>query len=228
VVELLQTTLIRVGNDEYARANGAYGLTTLRNRHVRVRGNEVVFVFTGKSGLTHEVHAEDRRVARVVRQCQEIPGQRLFQYLDEEGRPVPVHSHDVNDYLRGAADVDMTAKDFRTWVATVLAARALADLEPPTAAREEQEAVRRVVAVVAEELGNTPAVARASYIHPDVLSSYATGALQEVWSTTPPRRARLTADERRTLALLRRTARRSPRRARATASSQGAAVRHAS
>lgn len=222
IVELLQTTLIRVGNDEYARTNGAHGLTTLRNRHVRVHGEEIVFVFTGKSGRTHEVHSEDRRIARIVRQCQEIPGQRLFQYLDEKGRPVPVHSHDVNDYLRAGGDVEVTAKDFRTWVATVLAARALAMREPPTSEREEQEAVRAVVAAVADDLGNTPAVARASYIHPYVFSSFETGALQDVWSSTPPRRARLTLDERRTLALLRTT-----RRARRVPEVQESLVRRA-
>jgi DNA topoisomerase I len=130
LVELLQTTLIRVGNEEYARDNGAYGLTTLRNRHARVSGADITFVFTGKSGLRHEVHAQDRRVARVLRQCQEIPGQRLFQYLDAGNNAVAVHSHDVNDYLREAAGADITAKDFRTWVATVSAAGALGPSGP--------------------------------------------------------------------------------------------------
>jgi DNA topoisomerase-1 len=208
VAELLQTTLIRVGNDEYARDNGAYGLTTFRNKHARVNGTEIAFVFTGKSGLQHEIHAQDRRIARVLRQCQEIPGQRLFQYVDDEGNPVAIHSHDVNDYLRGAAGADFTAKDFRTWVATVSAAGALGRLDPPDSEREEQATVREVVAAVAEDLGNTPAVARASYIHPEVLASFGSGQLAEAWSITPPRKALLTVDERRTQALLSPRARR--------------------
>ena len=208
VVELLQTTLIRVGNDEYARDNGAYGLTTFRNKHARVNGTEIAFVFTGKSGLQHEIHAQDRRIARVLRQCQEIPGQRLFQYLYDEGKPVAIQSHDVNDYLRGAGGAEFTAKDFRTWVATVSAAGALGRLDPPDSEREEQAMVREVVAAVADDLGNTPAVARASYIHPEVLTSFGTGQLAEAWSSTPPRKALLTVDERRTQALLSPRARR--------------------
>src|SRR5439155_18154820 len=126
------------GNDEYARDKGAYGLTTFRNQHARVNGTEIAFVFTGKSGLQHEVRAQDRRLARVLRQCQEIPGQRLFQYLDDDGRPVAVHSHDVNDYLREAGHGEFTAKDFRTWVATVTAAGTLGRLGPPDSERTEQ------------------------------------------------------------------------------------------
>jgi DNA topoisomerase I len=202
VVQLLQTTLIRVGNDEYARDNGAYGLTTFRNKHARVSGAEITFVFTGKSGLRHEVHAQDRRVARVLRRCQEIPGQRLFQYLDDDGAPAAVHSHDVNDYLRDAAEADITAKDFRTWVATVSAGAALGPLEPPAKERDQQSVVAEVVCTVSQDLGNTPTVCRTSYIHPKVLTAFGTGELHEVWSTTPPRRARLSADERRTRALL--------------------------
>src|SRR5206468_4888336 len=132
---------------------------------------------------------------RVLRQCQEIPGQRLFQYLDDDGRPVAVHSHDVNDYLREAGHGEFTAKDFRTWVATVTAAGTLGRLGPPDSERTEQAIVRDVVAAVAEELGNTPAVARASYVHPRVLTSYASGDLAEAWAETPPRKARLTVDE---------------------------------
>jgi DNA topoisomerase-1 len=209
VSELLQTTLIRVGNDEYARENGAYGLTTLRNKHAHVSGADVRFVFTGKSGIEHEVHAHDRRIARVLRDCQEIPGQRLFQYLDDAGTPTPVHSHDVNDYLREAAGTEITAKDFRTWVATVATASALASLDPPTSEREERALVKEVITEVASDLGNTPTVCRASYVHPRVLETFATGELQESWSTTPPRRARLTLDERKTRALLTRRRRKS-------------------
>jgi DNA topoisomerase-1 len=207
VAELLQTTLIRVGNDEYARENGAYGLTTLKNRHAQVSGADVTFVFTGKSGIEHEVHARDRRIAKVLRECQEIRGQRLFQYLDDEGTPTPVHSHDVNDYLRDAAGAENTAKDYRTGVATVATACALATLDPPTSEQEERALVKEVITEVASDLGNTPTVCRASYVHPRVLETFATGELQESWSTTPPRRARLTLDERKTRALLTRRAR---------------------
>jgi len=202
IAELLQTTLIRVGNEEYAKENGAYGLTTLRNKHAHVSGAEVTFVFTGKSGIEHEVHARDRRIARVLRECQEIPGQRLFQYLDDDGAPARVHSHDVNDYLREAAGTEITAKDFRTWVATVATASALGPLEPPASEREEREIVKAVIDEVAANLGNTPTVCRASYVHPRVLEAFPTGALQESWSKTPPRRARLTLEERRTRAFL--------------------------
>jgi DNA topoisomerase-1 len=202
VVELLQTTLIRVGNEEYARENGAYGLTTFRNRHAKVSGSDIAFVFTGKSGVTHEVHARDKRVAKVLRECQEIRGQRLFQYLDDDGVPTPLHSPDVNEYLREASGADITAKDFRTWVATVAAASALGPLDPPTTEKDEKAIVKATIEQVAADLGNTPTVCRASYVHPRVLEAFSTGALHEVWSTTPPRKARLTLDERRTHALL--------------------------
>jgi DNA topoisomerase-1 len=202
VVELLQTTLIRVGNDEYARDNGAYGLTTLRNRHARVDGAEIVFVFAGKSGVRHEVHAHDRRVAKVLRDCQEIAGQRLFQYLDDDGAPASLHSHDVNDYLREASGVDITAKDFRTWVATVATATTLGPLDPPSTPAEEKAMVKEAIAAVSCDLGNTPAVCRASYVHPRVLEAFGSGVLHEVWSATPPRRARLTVAERRTVVVL--------------------------
>jgi len=208
VTELLQTTLIRVGNDEYARENGAYGLTTFRNRHAKVSGSEIAFVFTGKSGVSHEVHARDRRVAKVLRDCQEIPGQRLFQYLDDDGAPTAIHSHDVNEYLREASGADITAKDFRTWVATVATASALGPIDPPETEREERAVVKEAIERVAADLGNTPTVCRASYVHPRVLETFSTGALQDVWSTTPPRKARLTLDERRTHALLGRRTRR--------------------
>jgi DNA topoisomerase-1 len=214
VVELLQTTLIRVGNEEYARENGAYGLTTLRNRHATVSGSEIAFVFTGKSGVTHEVHARDKRVAKVLRECQEIRGQRLFQYLDDDGVPTPLHSHDVNEYLRESSGADITAKDFRTWVATVATASALGRIDPPESEREERAVVKEAIERVAADLGNTPTVCRASYVHPRVLEAFPTGALQEVWSTTPPRKARLTLDERRTHALLgRRTRKRAEKEA---------------
>ena len=184
---------------------------------------EIAFVFTGKSGLQHEVHAEDRRLAVSPRNARRSPGNGCSSTSTTTAAPRPSHSHDVNEYLRDAADGDFTAKDFRTWVATVIAAGTLGRLEPPESERAEQAAVREVVADVAEELGNTPAVAGASYIHPQVLTSFRTGDLAEAWSVTPPRRARLTLDERRTRALL---AVRSKRRA-ATASRPDEAQRRA-
>jgi DNA topoisomerase I len=164
---------------------------------------EIRFVFRGKSGLEHEVVAHDRRVAAILRRCQEIPGQRLFQYLDHDGNVVPVHSHDVNDHLRRAAGADVTAKDFRTWVATVSAASGLAALAPPATAAEAKDGLQSVVAEVARELGNSPAVCRASYVHPLIVDLYTVGALPERWNATPRRRRLLTGDERRTLSVLR-------------------------
>jgi DNA topoisomerase-1 len=175
-----------------------------------VSGAEVTFVFTGKSGVAHEVHARDRRIARVLRDCQEIPGQRLFQYLDDDGNPTPIHSHDVNDWLRDAAGAEITAKDFRTWVATVATASALGPLDPPESDREVRAVVKEVIGEVAADLGNTPTVCRASYVHPRVLETFATGELHDAWEVTPPRRARLTLEERRTRALLANRRRRRP------------------
>ena len=222
IVALLQTTLIRVGNEEYAKTNGAYGLTTFRNRHARISGSEMRFVFVGKSGLHHDVHVRDARVARVLRRCQEIPGQRLFQYLDPDNGIQPVYSNDVNDYLRDAAGVDITAKDFRTWVATVSAAAALGTLDPPSSDTESKAVVNEVIRDVALELGNTPAVCRASYIHPKVLTDFASGALRDEWSVAAPRRAGLTLEERHTLLVIDPSQRRQ-RRQRAAAPPERAA-----
>ena len=212
IVALLQTTLIRVGNEEYARTNGAYGLTTFRNRHARISGAEMRFVFVGKSGLHHDVHVRDARIARVLRRCQEIPGQRLFQYRDADDVIQPVYSNDVNDYLRDAAGVDITAKDFRTWVATVSAAAALGPLDSPGSEKESKEVVNDVIRDVALELGNTPAVCRASYIHPKVLADFTSGALRDEWSMAAPRRAGLTLEERHTLVVIDPSRRRHHRR----------------
>jgi DNA topoisomerase-1 len=212
IVRLLELTRVRVGNDEYARTNGSYGLTTLRRKHVEASPSQVRFVFPGKSGVLHEVDAEDRRVARVLRQCQEIPGQRLFRYVDDAGEVQPVHSHDVNDYLREAAGMDdacedrgceITAKDFRTWLGTASAAAGLAELEVPTSDTVARRAVNEVLTDVADELGNTLAVCRASYVHPAVIEGFATGALQDAWAATPRAPRGLDADERRLLRYLR-------------------------
>jgi DNA topoisomerase I len=185
VVRLLETTLLRVGNEEYARDNRSFGLTTLRNRHVRVRGSEVRFSFRGKAGKTVQVGLRDRRLARLLRKCQDLPGQRLFQYVDENGEVQPIDSDDVNEYLRTVMGDDFSAKDFRTWAGTVLAAQALRAIDaetadgpdagdgPAPAARNLVRAVREV----ARSLGNTPAVCRNCYIHPQVLDAYLDGSL---------------------------------------------------
>jgi DNA topoisomerase-1 len=214
VTALLDETLVRVGNEEYAKANASYGLTTLRSRHVRVGHGAVRFVFKGKSGLAHDVTLHDRRLARAVRNCHQLPGQLLFQYREGEDLHA-VHSQDVNEYLREAAGIDVTAKQFRTWRATALAAAELAGRPVPIRASAATRTTREVVALVADRLGNTPAVCRASYLHPGVLAAFETGDLARWWGVVPPRRARLDADERRLLVVLRRLRRATDRLARA-------------
>ena len=177
VVRLLDLTLIRVGNEEYARSNRSYGLTTLRTRHVDLDGTTLHFVFRGKSGKQHKVDVQDRRVARVMAALQDLPGQLLFQWVDDEGNLHPVDSSDVNDYIRDAADDDFTAKDFRTWAGTVLAAWELRDLDAPTSVTAARTQVVAAVANVAKQLGNTPAVCRRCYIHPAVIEAHGSGAL---------------------------------------------------
>lgn len=177
VVRLLELTLIRVGNDEYARLNRSFGLTTLRDRHASVRGSTVRFRFRGKSGREHEVDVRDRRLARVVRRCQELPGQELFQYLDGDGTVRDVTSDDVNAYLRDASGADVTARDFRIWAGTVLAYRSLTVLEPPTDDRDARRNVVEAIRLSAGELGNTPAVARQAYVHPGVVEAYLDGGI---------------------------------------------------
>ena len=177
VVRLLELTLIRVGNDEYARLNRSFGLTTLRDRHARIEGTAIRFRFRGKAGLMHEVGLRDRRLSNVVRRCQELPGQELFQYVDEQGEVRDVASDDVNAYIREASGGDFTAKDFRTWAGTLLAYRALLALQPAENARATKRAVVEAIKHTAERLGNTPAVARGSYVHPAVLEAYMEGSL---------------------------------------------------
>jgi DNA topoisomerase-1 len=174
VVRLLETTLIRVGNEEYARANNSFGLTTLQNRHVAVRGERVHFRFRGKGGKAHAIAISDARLARLVRRIRELPGQEMFQYLDGHGRPVSVSSDDVNAYLRRVSGEDFTAKDFRTWAGSLEAARGLAAVDEPGD-------VKAVVARVAAALGNTAAVARKCYIHPLVLEAWRNPALLRRW-----------------------------------------------
>jgi DNA topoisomerase-1 len=172
VVELLERTRIRIGNSEYARDNGTYGLTTLRGRHVRVSATRLRFRFRGKSRKLREVEISDPRLARIVRRCQEIPGQELFQYLDEDGEVRSVRSEDVNAYLREISGADFTAKDFRTWAGTVLTTAALQRLAAPRTRSEARKNVVRAIGEAAEQLGNTSAVCRRSYVHPRVLRAY--------------------------------------------------------
>ncbi len=175
IVRLLETTLIRVGNDEYARQNKSYGLTTMRDRHAEINGASVTFSFNGKSGIEHKVDLHDRRLARIVKQCREIPGQELFQYIDEDGNRRDVGSADVNAYLKEICGEDFTAKDFRTWAGTKLAAEALAEFE---AFDSDVAAKKNVVAAierVASRLGNTTAVCRKCYVHPAVIDAYMDG-----------------------------------------------------
>jgi DNA topoisomerase-1 len=175
VVALLESTLIRVGNDEYAKQNGSYGLTTMRNRHARVAGSKIEFSFKGKSGKRHEISIRDPQLAKVIRKCQDMPGQDLFVYEDEAGQPRDVTSQDVNDYLREIAGEEFTAKDFRTWAGTVLAAIALREFERFTHQKEAKKNVVTAIESVAQMLGNTPAVCRKCYVHPEVLDAYLGG-----------------------------------------------------
>lgn len=202
VVRLLETTLIRVGNEEYARQNHSYGLTTLRARHVRVRGDQLRFEFRGKGGKPHLVALSDRRLARVVQQCQDLPGHDLFQYLDEAGRRQTIGSADVNAYLRQVAGHEFTAKDFRTWAGTVLAATTLQELAAPGLARSRR-AVVRMVSAVAERLRNTPAICRRCYIHPAVVAAFEHGTLGPAMKIVATAgRSGLGSDERAVLRLL--------------------------
>ena len=208
VVRLLELTLIRVGNDEYARLNRSFGLTTLRDRHARIEGSAVRFRFRGKSGRQHEVGLRDRRLAGVVRRCQELPGQELFQFVDEAGEVRDIASDDVNDYIRAAAGGDFTAKDFRTWAGTVLAYRTLRALQPGSGGRAAQKNVVEAIRQTADQLGNTPAVARGSYVHPAVLEAYLAGSIRGALveaaeeQETPPTGA-TPAEEKQVRALLR-------------------------
>src|SRR3954468_11972011 len=177
IVHLLETTLIRVGNSDYAKQNKSYGLTTLRDPHVQVDGSELRFQFKGKSGKTWRLQVKDRRVAKIVKACQDLPGQELFQYVDENGERKDVTSADVNAYLKEITGRDITAKDFRTWAGTVLAALALQEFETFDTEAKAKKNVRAAIERVASRLGNTPTICRKCYIHPEILSSYAEGAM---------------------------------------------------
>jgi DNA topoisomerase I len=178
IVRLLETTLMRVGNEEYAKTNKSYGLTTLRNRHVKVEGSSLVhFGFRGKHGAEHHIDLRDKRLASVVRRCQELPGQELFRYLDESGTPRAIGSEDVNEYLRSITGAEITAKDFRTWAGTNLAALALRELESFDSQAKAKRNVVQAVEAVSKMLGNTPAICRKCYIHPAVFDGYLDGSL---------------------------------------------------
>ena len=199
IVRLLETSFIRVGNEEYARANRSFGLTTLRNRHVEISGSTLRFRFQGKSGKAHTVDVSDRHVAQLVRRCRDLPGQDLFQYLDEGGEPQPIDSGAVNDYLRTIAGQEFTAKDFRTWAGTLLAARMLSAGEGPPGVVETAKAV-------AQQLGNTAAICRKCYIHPAVLAAHQNPDLLGLWETLrakPGGRRGLNKEESALLAFLR-------------------------
>ena len=179
VVRLLEVSLIRVGNDEYARDNESFGLTTMRDRHVQVNGDRLRFHFRGKSRVWHDVDICDRRLAKIVKSCRDLPGQELFQFVDEQGKRQDVRSGDVNDYLREISGEDFTAKDFRTWAGTVLAAMALQQFEKCDSQAQAKKNVVKAIESVAQRLGNTPSICRKCYIHPNIINSYVEGTLIE-------------------------------------------------
>lgn len=180
VVRLLETTLIRVGNDEYAKENHHFGLTTMRDKHADIRGGTIHFDFRGKSGVQHTVDLHDKRLAKIVKQCQDIPGYDLFQYIDEDGEHRAIGSAEVNEYLKEISSQDFTAKDFRTWAGTVLAAMALQELKQFDSQAQAKRNLVAAIEAVAGKLGNTKAVCRKCYIHPAVIDSYLDGTLAEV------------------------------------------------
>ncbi len=205
VVRLLELTHIRVGNSEYTRRNGSFGLTTLKDSHVRVRGAKIEFRFRGKSGVKRFVELDDAHLARLVRRCKELPGEELFQYIGDDGRRHRIGSSDVNAFLRSVSAVPITAKDFRTWTGTVLAAETLAAMPSPTSAAATKRSLTDAIKTVAASLGNTPAVCRRCYVHPVVLAAFTDGSLARAMNR--PRAATrdlhaLSPQERAVVALL--------------------------
>ena len=204
VVRILDRGMLRIGNEEYARANGSYGLTTLRNRHVRVRGGRVSFRFRAKSGVLQSIDVADPELARALRRCQELAGQLLFQYRDTDGDVHSITSTDVNEYLRSVAGPDVSAKVFRTWTGTLVAAQGLSQEPPGPTLRHRRRTIVRVIDEVANRLGNTRAVCRSSYIHPAVLRAYENGLPVRVGrSGDSPPRAGLSVAEQALRAFLR-------------------------
>jgi DNA topoisomerase I len=206
VVKLLEATLIRIGNEEYARHNRSYGLSTMRSKHVKVKGAKIQFEFRGKGGKSFNLDLNDRRLARIVNHCQDLPGQELFQYVDEEGRHRTINSSDVNDYLRQVTREDFTAKDFRTWAGTVLAARALREIKQVDSKAHTNRNLVNAIETVAKKLGNTRSVCRNCYIHPAVIDSYLDGSLINVLTEKRDQKTRalhkLNSDELAVLAIL--------------------------
>jgi len=208
IVRLLEMTFARIGNEEYARDNASFGLTTLRDRHATVIGSSVRFLFRGKSGREIQVGVTNRRVARVVKRCEELPGQMLFQYVGSDGKRHTVHSDDVNHYLQEISGGDYTAKDYRTWSATVLAVGALRDVARFESDAEAKHNVVAAIDSVARRLGHTRAVCRRSYVHPRVIDTYMDGSLESILGIVSSKAYRnLKADEVAVLALLKRKVR---------------------
>jgi DNA topoisomerase I len=218
VVRLLEATLIRVGNDEYAKNNHSFGLTTMRDEHAQIKGPMICFEFLGKSGREHEIDLKDRRLARIVAQCQELPGQELFQFVDEKGEVRDIGSQDVNEYLREISGEDLTAKDFRTWAGTVLAAKVLQEFKEFDSQAAAKRNVMRAIEHVAGRLGNTKAVCRKCYIHPAVIDAYLEKSFIETVKEETERELRealksLRPEEAAVLALLRKRMQRELRKA---------------
>ena len=205
VVRLLERTFMRIGNEEYARENKSFGLTTIRNRHVSVKGAHLRFRFRGKSRRQHEVNVTDRRIAKIILKCQDLPGQDLFQYVTDNGDVQNVTSQDVNDYLREISGDNFTAKDFRTWAGTVLAAIALSVLGTSETKKQAMTKVKAAICAVAKLLGNTPAICRKCYVHPAIVEAYLGGKQITGFNGTVKRRDRvnLRAAERAVIKLLR-------------------------
>ncbi len=202
VVQLLEKSLIRVGNEEYARANRSFGLTTMQDKHVAVKGSTLRFEFRGKSGKRHSVGVNDRRLAKIVKQCRDLPGQDLFQYIDDDGVRQDVNSADVNAYLKEITGEDFTAKDFRTWSGTVLAATALRELDDASSKAQVKKNVLSAIEAVAGMLGNTRSVCRKSYIHPAILDSYIDGSMKRALKRRVSAPRKLRSEEIVVLAIL--------------------------
>jgi DNA topoisomerase-1 len=202
VVELLGKTFLRIGNTAYARTNGSFGLTTLKDGHVKIRGSQLRFEFRGKSGIRQSVAFSDVRLARIVKKCQDLPGQKLFQYLDDDGRRRVITSADVNAYLKLTTGDEFTAKDFRTWAGTLLAATALREEPYESTKKKAKGTIVRAIERVARYLGNTPTVCRTCYIHPYVIESYSDGTLPAKLASGRRRLRGLSPDENAVLALL--------------------------
>jgi DNA topoisomerase-1 len=203
VVRLLEASLIRVGNEEYARTNGSFGLTTLNNHHVRVSGQRLRFRFRGKSGKFHDIQLDDARLARIVRRCQELPGLALFQYVGDGGETESISSGDVNDYIRQTTSSDFSAKDFRTWAGSVLAAEALCRVGPARTHTISKHRIATAIGAVSERLGNTPSVCRKCYVHPAVIEAYERGTLALPSAEHIRAKTGLSPNERAVLRMLR-------------------------